>query len=96
MFMTASMATMSDHHHHHQRVHSTADITRPFQKQSYGSSNRDRPLSDLINLPPLASKLQRTNRPTSDIVQAANIYRHSLSPEGSFVFFVNIINLDPW
>lgn len=72
------MATQSDHHH----FQSAADITRPFQKQSYGTSNSDRPLSDLINC---SAKMHRTTvRPTSDIVQAADIYRHSLSPEGSF------------
>src|ERR1700722_16407511 len=71
------MATKSDHRHLH-----SADMMRPFPKQSYASSNSDRPLSDLINLPPLSSK-QRAVRPISDIVQAAHIYRNSISSEGS-------------
>jgi hypothetical protein len=75
------MATQSDRHH----FQSAADNTRPFQKQSYGTSNSDRPLSDLINC---SAKMHRTTvRPTSDIVQAADIYRHSLSPEGSSLSF---------
>ncbi|KAM3580710.1 hypothetical protein VKS41_006772 [Umbelopsis sp. WA50703] len=73
------MATKSDHRHLH-----SADMMRPFPKQSYASSNSDRPLSDLINLPPLSSK-QRAVRPISDIVQAAHIYRNSISSEAEAI-----------
>ncbi|KAG2187969.1 hypothetical protein INT44_000719, partial [Umbelopsis vinacea] len=73
------MTTQSDHHH----FQSAADITRPFQKQSYGTSNSDRHLSDLINS---SAKMHRTTgRPTSDIVQAADTFRHSLSPEAAAI-----------
>ncbi|KAH8547989.1 hypothetical protein BGW37DRAFT_508640 [Umbelopsis sp. PMI_123] len=72
------MTTKSDHHH----FQNAADVTRTLQKQSYGTSKSDRPLSDLINC---SSKIHRTVRPSSDIVQAADIYRHSLSPEAEAI-----------